>query len=88
MPEQDLVIREEETIEDIRTDDIKTHEAEKRKTLVTATANFIALLLIGTYIVLIVGNSFGIANPTGHLDRLESIIGVIIGFYFGKKLSE
>lgn len=88
MPEQESVIREEETIEDIRPDDIKTREAERRKTLVAETTNVIALLLIGTYIAVILGNSFGIANPTGHLDRLESIIGVIIGFYFGKKFSE
>lgn len=83
---EDLIIEKDDFIDDISTPEgIKTILSEKRKTGVSDTANRIAVALIIVYIIFLIGYFLGINSPSGPFERFETLIAVIIGFYFGKR---
>lgn len=73
---------------------IKEFGPDVRKTKVLETANIISVLIISTYLVLyalvVISNMTNLLeNLDGSiLNDLRSVVLVVIGFYFGSKLTE
>lgn len=82
---------EEGIIESIITD-FPTKEIEKRKTKLLDATNFIAGFLITSYVIfhfiILIAPALGggYQVDSSQIDKLDVIVYVVIGFYFGKKL--